>query len=361
MRNLIPPADYTDPATFARETAALRRAWHCVGLTRDLPNDQDWILVRVVDRDVVVQRFGDELRAFTNTCPHRFNAIRSGSCGNGPLTCGFHRWSFDRDGRPTSIPFRSTFAQLDLDALCLERWALETCGELVFVRLDDGVPLEDWLGAAHARLAAIAAAIDRPYAEFTLEVAANWKIVVQNTLEFDHVYSVHPDTFGAIVENRPAMEELPTAAPHVAYLSQLAPPANPRAIQRRVAAMFARATIGSDDRHEHHSLFPLTTIGVFRRESISLLRYVPRGPQATTVHTRLFLPIIPDLRDDERVMQDAFAELMAAFSRQLGDEDRAICESWQRGVANATAHQGAFGAGERLVWEFQRGYRAFMT
>lgn len=362
MRHLIPVQSYVEGDFFAREMRGLRDAWHYAALGRDLARHQDWVLVRIADQEVVVQNFDGELRAFTNTCPHRFNAIRTEDCGNSPLTCGYHRWTFDREGTPVGIPFRHLFRDLDLATVSLTAWDVALRGELVFVRPRGagGPDLAEWLGALGPRLDVIAGGMAGEYARFSIEVAANWKLVVQNTLEFDHVYSVHPETFGAIVESRPRLTALDVPLPHVGYRSAIVPKPPTRAIERRVGELFARSALGRFDEHEHIALFPTTSFGVFRGESISILRFIPRGPGRTTIDTRLFLPRIDGLSEAEASLLAAYAHLMEDFARKLGEEDRLICESVQRGAANLTDHRGALGEGERIVAAFQRGYDEFL-
>ena len=358
MQNLIPMRAYVDAGQHERELAVLRGAWHYAALRRDLMTNRDWVLVKLADREVVIQNFEGHLSAFTNTCPHRFNAIRSGDCGNGPLICPYHRWSFGRDGTPTGIPFRDTFRDLDCEKLRLESWDVDTCGEFVFVRprAENGIALSSWLGVLAPRLETIGAGLSKQYGRFRLNVQANWKLVVQNTLEFDHVYSVHPETFGAVVARRPKLAEIDMPPPHVGYRATLSPPEPTRSIHKRVAAVLERGTVGNLCEHEHISLFPLTAIGIYRRESIAILRYVPTSANQTIIDTRLFLPHIEDITDAESALLTAYSEIMVAFARKLGEEDRDICESVQRGVSNLTEHRGTFGDGERIVWAFQQAY-----
>ena len=359
--HLIPMQAYVDSNHHERDMAAVRQgAWHYAGLRRDLAANRDWVLAQLAGREVVVQNFEGHLSAFTNVCPHRFNAIRTGECGNGPLVCPYHRWSFDRDGAPSGVALRDTYRDLHDENLRLDRWDVDACGEFVFVRprAENGTALRDWLGPLAPRLESIGNSLGKECGRFRIDVQANWKIVLQNTLEFDHVYSVHPETFGSIMGERPHLAGIDMPSPHVGYRSTLEPPAPPvRPIHRRVAALFERSTIGHPREHEHLLLFPLTTIGIYRRESIAILRYIPTGPAQTIVDTRLLLPRIDGLTDSEASFLMSYAEtVMLPFARKLGEEDRTISESVQRGLANLTGHRGVFGAGEHVVHAFQQGY-----
>lgn len=364
MENVIPKEAYLDQAYHSQEMANLRDAWHYAALRRDLENDRDWILAQLADREVVVQNFDGTLSAFTNTCSHRFSAIRDGKCGNGALICPYHRWSFDKNGFPAGINFRNTFETRDLNSLRLEVWDVDTCGEFVFVRLHapgNTTALKDWLGALADRLEAISTVMGEQYGQFDLAVQANWKLVVQNTVEFDHVYSVHRGTFGPLMPPKPKLYKMEIPEPHVGYRSELIAESSPRLIQKRLMSLFENSGVGSASEHEHICLYPFTAIGVFRKESISILRYTATSAGLTQIDTRLFLPRLDELNNTDAALLRAHIPGMVEFAIKLGNEDRQICESVHRGLSNRTRHRGTFGTGERLVWAFQKAHVGYLS
>jgi len=77
------PDTLVDEAAFRREQAQLARVWTFLGHTRDVANDGDWFRTSLATRSVFVQRFGNELRAFENSCAHRSFPLRNADKGNG--------------------------------------------------------------------------------------------------------------------------------------------------------------------------------------------------------------------------------------------------------------------------------------
>ena len=55
-----------------------------------------YILVRL--------RPGGEVSAFPARCPHRLVPLSAGTVVDGRLTCPYHGWQFDGEGRCVSIP-----------------------------------------------------------------------------------------------------------------------------------------------------------------------------------------------------------------------------------------------------------------
>jgi phenylpropionate dioxygenase-like ring-hydroxylating dioxygenase large terminal subunit len=185
----------TDDRAFWREQQALCSTWTFLGLAVDLPRDNDWFRTSLAGRSVFVQRFGDEFVGFENICPHRFFPLRTADKGNGQIICGFHHWHFDRRGDAVGIPnCREVFGVTPREVKArLRPVEIATCGGLIFGRVDaapDAESLEDFLaGSAHI-LAAFSCA-PAEVQRFGRQVEANWRLMVQITLDDYHVPAMH--------------------------------------------------------------------------------------------------------------------------------------------------------------------------
>lgn len=360
QRPILLPADYTDEARLSDEYAALyERGWHFACLRRDVPDLDSYRVARVGRREVIVQNVGSELRAFSNVCPHRFSAIRTQEHGREKLRCPYHLWSFDSAGVPSSIPHLRglELEQADIDSLTLERWHVEVLGELVFVALDASQPLANTFGPPAVWLSALSTAFTREVDSFEQEIRANWKLIVQNTLELDHVYSVHADTFARISKPPLVIEELPAQRPHIAYRAELRRGGPLRSIERRLDEIFRRARPPRIEGYAHVLLFPATTVGTTDNHHVSVANYRPISTSSTLLTVRTFLLEIDDLSTEERSLRDAVVPGELDFTRKLFDEDRLACERVQRGVEQeARAMRGVLLPNEHLIHEFQRVY-----
>jgi phenylpropionate dioxygenase-like ring-hydroxylating dioxygenase large terminal subunit len=189
-----------DPAAFAREQEQLGHVWTVIGLTTDIPNDNDWFRATLGGRSIFVQRFGGELRGFENKCAHRFYPLRTADRGNGVIRCGFHHWQYNKDGLAVGIPkcqelFGVTPRELDARLSPVE---IETCGILIFGRFpraDVKQSLLAFLGPGYDIIKALCVA-EKPPHYLERKVAANWKLCYQVTLDDYHIVAVHPDSFG---------------------------------------------------------------------------------------------------------------------------------------------------------------------
>lgn len=358
----IPLDAYLDPAVLAAERRRLfLGAWQPVAMLSDLPARNDFVVVTVGGREVVIQNFGDSLGAFTNTCPHRLSAIQTAPRGRRPLQCPYHRWTFDATGRASTIPLREDYACLDdagPDALALERWHLETCGGMVFVcHAPPATDLRGHLGDLYDWIADITSNLGYEIPGFEAVIAANWKVIMQNTVEFAHVFSVHPETFRPLVELPLAIDDRGAIAPHIRYLTAMKDDREFARIDSMLARHFAQPAPLPRPGYEHLLLFPCLTIGHTNGRAFSFFRYTPLAPDSTRLEVRTWLP-------RARVESDAIAtfcrnmgEQIGGFIRQLSDEDTRICEAAQRGIASAPAGwRMRFANGEYLVRRFQHHY-----
>lgn len=193
-------AGLTHAPTFNDEQDRLGRMWGFLGLTTDIPRDNDWFRTTLGGRSVFVQRFGEEVRAFENVCPHRFYPLRTGKRGNGVIRCGFHHWQYNQEGAAVGIPkCREMFGRTPREmGVVLTPVEIATCGALIFGRFSggtDGGCLEAWLGDIHPILDTLCRPSRRPR-RLDMPIKANWKLLYHISMDDYHLVAVHGDTFG---------------------------------------------------------------------------------------------------------------------------------------------------------------------
>jgi glycine betaine catabolism A len=212
----LPKASYTSQGEFAREREAILFAdWFCVGRQESLTERGDYLTADVAGESIVVVRSADEpgapggqggsLTGFYNLCRHRGSRLvpvtdaqpaaspeRSG-CAAGSIRCPYHGWTYGLDGSLRSAPFLPDLRR-HRDQLALHPVAVTTWGGFIFVRLSQaGGPLADQLNGADERLAAYPLAQLRSARRLVYQVAANWKVILENYNECYHCGPVHPE------------------------------------------------------------------------------------------------------------------------------------------------------------------------
>jgi Rieske 2Fe-2S family protein len=222
----LPKASFVSESEFRRERDLILFAdWFCVGRAESLAAAGDFLTADVAGESVIVARGEDGgLRGFYNLCRHRGSRLvppedsapdgletvggaglsdASGGSGGpswrtgcfaGSVRCPYHAWTYGLDGALRSAPFlpdlRNHRAALALHPIDVDTW-----GGFVFARLESAVApsLLDSLGPIPGRVAAYQLAGLRTGARLRYQVAANWKVVLENYNECYHCGPVHPE------------------------------------------------------------------------------------------------------------------------------------------------------------------------
>ncbi|MEO9599881.1 aromatic ring-hydroxylating dioxygenase subunit alpha [Parasphingorhabdus sp.] len=174
------------------------KTWQIACLSREIQKPGDFVTTELGRESILCTMANDgKVRAFYNVCQHRGMELMPDRCGNAKrLTCPYHGWAYDMEGKLKFVPDEADFAQgspcgkLNLVEIPCESWA-----GFVWYNMDENcAPLKEFLGP-------IADQIDSyPMEEMirthwvTIEGDFNWKLVQDNFSESYHVPFVHPET-----------------------------------------------------------------------------------------------------------------------------------------------------------------------
>lgn len=208
---------YTSDAVFAAEQAEIfEYSWICAVRAADLAEPGQFKKVQIGRESVLVVRGRDGLlRAFLNVCRHRGAQVCTESEGQvrRTLRCPYHAWTYALDGKLVAAP--NIAALTDNTGAAIDRYRYGLVP----------VALAEWLGYAWVCLADVppsfeetvvgevtlrlgdAAPIDRYGLEglqlghrIVYDVAANWKLIVENFMECYHCSSIHPELVDVLPE-----------------------------------------------------------------------------------------------------------------------------------------------------------------
>jgi phenylpropionate dioxygenase-like ring-hydroxylating dioxygenase large terminal subunit len=358
MMNLIPPSGYTTESIFKKEQQSIFRSmWQCVGFIDDLQQHNDFVTRFVGGRPVVIQNFKGELRAFDNICRHRHSIIQCDVKGNRSLTCPYHGWTYDDRGVARGIPNKDNFESSSIDDpvnITLRHYRVETSGKFVFISLDDNArSLASFLGESDAFLRDISSSFGKRIDEFELLEKTNWKIVIENTLDFYHVNSVHRDSLAKIMVRE---EQKVLQDPHSHTIISLSAQNDRR--RQKLNSLLAERPCKFEG-YVHHLIFPNLTIATTQGMSFSVQLFEPISPGVTRFTTSVFAI---DYENCPSAVAEALARQVAEYNRQVFVEDQVICEAVQQGLERSDdSHPGLLNGCESRILGFQRAYNAMMT
>jgi glycine betaine catabolism A len=201
----LPGRYYIDPEVFGREQRMIfERMWVCAIRADEIAGAGAFRVVSIGGESVIIVRGRDDvLRAFLNVCRHRGARICAEAEGQvrRNLRCAYHAWTYDLDGRLVAAPNLVTMPDVDREAYGLIRAGLREWLGYVWVCVSGEPPsFEDTVVADVTARLGDARAIDGYRTEdlkigrrITYDVAANWKLIIENFMECYHCATIHPE------------------------------------------------------------------------------------------------------------------------------------------------------------------------
>jgi choline monooxygenase len=323
----LPGWCYTQPEYLqAEREAVFYRSWQFVCHLEKLREPGSYVVFEIQGRSLVALRDRDgELRAFYNVCKHRAHELLKGEGRVSVITCPYHAWAYDLNGRLRSARHTDHIENFDKDEICLTPVRVEKFCTLVFVNLDPAAPsLAEQSGDLGREIQSYAPELDRlTHAHrLTYHIESNWKNVVDNFLECYHCPVAHKD-FVSLVE----MDTYKVTT-HGIYSSHVA-----KAGRSDNTAYAVEGATVTD--HAVWWLWPNICILRYPGEgNLLLLNVVPTGPEATYETYDFFF-----LRDRPSAEQ---MEAIDYVDKVLQREDIDIVESVQRGMRTPGYERGRF-------------------
>jgi choline monooxygenase len=332
----IPAPWYLDAGIEALERQSVFGAnWQAIGRVDQVANPGEFFTTEVAGEPILAVRGADgALRAFYNVCRHHAAAVATAPCGHAQsFRCPYHGWTYGLDGSLKGTPEFAEVRNFDRVAHGLAPIAVDTWQNFVFVNLAaKPEPLRDFLSDLIPRMDPLDLQSLRFHSRKEYTLHCNWKVYVDNYLDGGyHVPHLHKGLNSVLDYSHYTIEN----GEHSCLQSS---PMVASSDDEQVAAT------RQGDRAWYFWLYPNFMINLYEG----------------VMDTNLVLPLGVDRC---RVIFDFyFADLSAgrseynaasvATSDKVQDEDVAICESVQRGLASRAYSAGRLSvrreAGEHL-------------
>ncbi|HKJ51795.1 MAG TPA: aromatic ring-hydroxylating dioxygenase subunit alpha [Gammaproteobacteria bacterium] len=330
----LPARYYQDPEIHRRELKSIFYAhWCYVGHASRLPDPGDYRVEQVADQCIFVIRGRDSrLRAFHNVCQHRGHQLLSGSgAAKKRIVCPYHAWTYGLDGELVQAPHTAQLKNFDPAGFSLKPVRLAECAGLLFANLDSGTPDFDQAYLGFEQTITDSLPGHREFAiayEFEFDIAANWKIVVDNFSEGYHIPVAHR------------------------LLSQVLDNSTGSCLRREACYAFyeSRSKRGYDgyeiepgSPYRSWTLWPNTCLlSLPGCENLVVIRMAPDG--ADRCRERADLLAAPD------ATAERLEALKNLFAEQFNAEDIGIVESVHRGLKSLGYDQGRYVVDDQDGW-----------
>ncbi|MDT7635107.1 MAG: choline monooxygenase [Pseudonocardiales bacterium] len=334
-RSILPTSAYTDQDAFDAELRDIfEQRWVWAGFAHWVAAPGSSRPVSVAGRPLLLARDSDAtLRVFHNICRHRGIVLSEEPSSRRRLRCPYHHWTFNLDGSLCGTPYwdrtkssgpdEETRAQLGLLPVRHAVWA-----GMIFVHLGSPAePAEDLLAPLADRWAPYNLDDARLAEERRYDIDANWKLVVENFLDFYHLPFVHPQVGSASVALDVEDEVLSPEIIGACY---------PRGVTSKASGLAGSAAgvalplLGDIPeamltRQDIFCVFPNALV-FLEPDFFQVIAYQPVAPDRTVEHMAVFFAAAAGA--------DEYAEARASACRvlfEVNDQDIPILARLQRG------------------------------
>jgi phenylpropionate dioxygenase-like ring-hydroxylating dioxygenase large terminal subunit len=334
----LPNAHYTDPHVFEEEKQALLFSqWAGLAVAADVPEPGDAKPLEFLGMPLVLIRDSKgTVRVFQNICRHRgMILVDAPRKIEGAIRCPYHSWCYSTAGALVSTPHvggpgHNTHAAIKRADLGLVEVRSHIWRDIVWINLSGDAPEFD---VAMAGLIARWRDFDLPVyhgghdSRFTLEVATNWKLAVENYCESYHLPWVHPG-----LNSYSRLEDHYHIEAPGEYSGQ------GTMVYRQITNEHGETfpdfeDVGAkwNEQAEYVAAYPNVLLGVHRDHAYVII-LEPRGTERTVEHVHLYYAVE---RSDEGLRMRNTQLWKSVF-----EEDIFVVEGMQRG-----RHAGGFDGG----------------
>ncbi len=201
---------FTDPHILQLEQVRVfERCWLYAGHESEIPQPGDFRSRKAAGRPVILVRGNDgQVRVLLNTCTHRGAQVCRESCGNSKtFQCFYHAWTFNNQGDLIGVPGEEAYSEaFDRQELALATAPrMEIYRGFVFISFNPAIePLVDYLAGAKEYLDLVCdqsdAGMEIVSGSHAYSMRANWKLLVENSMDGYHAPTTHRRYIDFLVE-----------------------------------------------------------------------------------------------------------------------------------------------------------------
>ena len=331
--NGLPNEHYIDPAVFAEEKqSVLFNNWSGIGFGKDVPEVGDAKPIEFLGMPLLLVRDHDgEVGVFQNTCRHRgMILVDKPRKILGAIRCPYHSWCYNLKGELRATPHvggpgQNTHEDVKLDSLGLIRIRTYIWRDVIFANISGDAPAFE---EVHSELMERWKDFDQPMhhggegASFRLDLAANWKLPVENYCESYHLPWVHPGLNSySRLEDHYNVNELGKYSGQGTLVYRQFEGENGEKLDD-----FANLSSKWDEGAEYLVVYPNVLLGVQRDHGFAFV-LAPVSAERTIEHIELYYVKKPEDAPEHETLR----EKNAALWKEVFEEDIFVVEGMQKG------------------------------
>jgi len=332
----LPSRYFYDENVFNQEKSKIFfKSWHLVAHVNELREPGSFVTHDIFEQSVLViaGREG-EIRAFHNVCQHRGNRLVEARRGRSPtLTCGYHAWTYALDGCLRGAPNVQGVQGFRKSEHGLKPVRVEVFASFVFVNLDSQAKaIAVMAPEADAEIRRFIPDLDRLklIEEVDVPVAANWKVIQENSIE-----GYHFDNSGPAHKQLVQLIDFAgyTLKPRGEWWTYIGPP---KKNATQAYGLPLEGATWQTDWFFNFGLWPNATIYAFPyADMVGTFIMNPTGPESSMLRFGYY-------GAEGRELPDVTKACIRWMNEELGPEDIRLNKSNQRGLRSFGFDRGRY-------------------
>ena len=319
----IRPDSYKNKAFFDLEKKRIFQSKPIpIGYTNEL-DDNNIISTNLHDIPIILTKDNtNKISAYYNVCRHRGCKLVQENSSSKVMACPYHKWTYSLSGNligtPRYKPDKDVFNKKDYSLFPIN---IDIVNNIIFAKLDNcmGIDSEKYYGDAFDILNDYPLNKCKIVKTKTYEIDANWKLLIDNFIEYYHLPAVHP----GLVTNS-GMEEHVCTQGEGKYIGFKTDPltSSGKAIDVERSVPFAELHEKYRKAAHFQMLYPNMFYFLFPNHMFSVI-VTPVSPTKSIEKATLF---VNDTSDQ------AWIDELWGFYDEVNTEDLEICERVQEGL-----------------------------
>jgi len=328
VKHSWPAEFYHSPEVYELERRAIfSRQWILMSHSSRYKNPGDFVQYDMAGfKFVVLKNKNGDIVAFHNICRHRaFPVVTKPSGHTFVLSCKYHGWTYNLDGKLIKAPRFTPDSVEGFDASSVKLFSIHTQTDrngFVYVNLDakaqPDVSWEKQYAQMDQQKVLVESGIDWSKVEYdftwTSEGRYNWKLMQENYNECYHCLTAHPTVAKTTNLDTYFVTPAPNSATYISHFNE------PKAKE---------LSDFDETRFKGRSATHVFPIGHFSPNPgtgfMHLMRSMPTGPTTTRQEYDVYKLHTPLATSENH-------EVMTKFYKQVTSEDVELCNNVQDGV-----------------------------
>jgi phenylpropionate dioxygenase-like ring-hydroxylating dioxygenase large terminal subunit len=346
-----PPEFYTSKDFYQLEVERIfLKEWLCVARWDEVEKPGDFLTINLLGEPLIVARNeANQIQAFSAVCLHRGMEVVEGRGNQKSFQCRYHGWTYSLEGKLIGAPEMDKTKRFERSAHRLPCVKVEEWEGFIFVNFDlNAASLKTQLAPLSEYLKNYGLSQMKETKTVVYECNFNWKLMVENYMEFYHVTTLHAGPHDFMPAQLSTTDDY-NGKWEISHGRITEPGSNFYSGDGSASPFPPIAALTEDQRllGDFILVYP-THLFTVMPDSMFYYQVLPSGYDKITLRMHICFPAeTMKLPTFDAAMKQAWESLLF-----INDADMAACASVQKGWSSRSARAGRYCWLDKVLWNF---------